>query len=58
MKPITHEEIEEILEALFKDNTWAELTKYPVADWQYDVLNGDTRQGYRGWLYNRLANED
>ena len=55
--PITHEEIEGILDTLFKDDTWAEHSTYPLEDWQYEVVNNDTRQGYRGWLYNKLANE-
>ena len=28
---------------------WKELKEYPVADWQYEVANGDTRLGYLEW---------
>lgn len=55
---LLHEEIEAELDSLFRDNPWAEHPVYPVADWQYEVANGDTRQGYRGWLYNKIANEE
>lgn len=55
---VSHELIEMELDSLFKHNPWASHPTYPVADWQYEVANGDTRQGYRGWLYNKLANEE
>lgn len=29
-------------------------TRFPVADWQYEVANGDTRLGYEAWLEGRL----
>lgn len=25
---------------------WKEHPEFPVSDWQYEVQNGDTRQGY------------
>lgn len=53
-----HHLIEAELDNLFDENTWAEHDRYPVADWQYEVANGDTRQGYREWLYNKLASEE
>lgn len=30
-----------------------EAAKYPRADWQYEVANGDTSLGYREWLEHR-----
>ena len=30
---------------------WNEDSKFPVADWQYEVANGDTRLGYWDWVY-------
>ncbi len=53
-----HELIEMELDSLFKEYPWASHPTYPVADWQYEVANNDTRQGYRGWLYNKIANEE
>ena len=33
---------------------WAEDADWPVADWQYDVANGDTRLSYWQWVdHNR-----
>lgn len=29
---------------------WDEQPGFPLADWQYEVLNGDTRQGYADWV--------
>jgi hypothetical protein len=29
---------------------WEEDPQHPVADWQYEVSNDDTRLGYRDWL--------
>lgn len=29
---------------------WAEDPEYPVADWQYEVANDDTRNGYIQWV--------
>jgi len=31
---------------------------YPVTDWQYEVSNGDTRQGYWEWVAHRIESED
>ena len=28
---------------------WDDHDDYPVSDWQYEVANGDTRQGYHEW---------
>lgn len=30
---------------------WGEHHMYPVADWQFEVANGDTRLGYWEWAY-------
>jgi len=57
-KTMTHEEIENRLNEVFASSPWNEDRNYPLEDWIYEVRNGDTRQGYRGWLYNRYANED
>jgi hypothetical protein len=32
---------------------WAEHPDHPVADWQAEVANNDTRLGYRGWVAAR-----
>jgi hypothetical protein len=32
---------------------WDEDSEYPVADWQYDVANGDTRASYLAWVNNQ-----
>ncbi len=29
---------------------WGEDPEFPVADWQYEVSNGDTRMGYWEWV--------
>lgn len=29
---------------------WDEQPDFPLADWQYEVQNGDTRQGYADWV--------
>lgn len=34
-------------------DTWAERQGHPIADWQYEVANGDTRRGYRDWCIAR-----
>lgn len=54
----THAEIEQELADLFKTTLWASHPRFPVEDWQYEVRNGDTRQGYATWLYNMLANDE
>lgn len=28
--------------------------KYPTADWQYEVANGDTRLGYAEWVEHKV----
>jgi hypothetical protein len=60
VKKMDHYEIEAHLEILFSSErgVWAEDAKYPLEDWQYEVANNDTRQGYRDWLYNKYANEE
>ncbi len=37
---------------------WGEHPVYPVADWQYEAANNDTRLGYWEWVSNKIANED
>lgn len=29
---------------------WGEHPRHPVADWQIEVANGDTRNGYWQWV--------
>lgn len=59
-RPMTHEEIEAELDELFSGDHgyWSEHQDYPAADWQYEVANGDTRESYREWLYNKLSNQE
>ena len=33
---------------------WGEHQRFPVSDWQYEVSNDDTRQGYWQWVVNRI----
>lgn len=54
----THDEIMQEIDDLFKDTHWASRPRFPVEDWQYEVANGDTRQGYATWLYDKLAEDD
>lgn len=35
------------------DDPWAENPDHPIADWQAEVVNDDTRQGYRDWAASR-----
>ena len=39
-------------------DTWDEDPNYPVADWQYDVSNDDTRLGYWEWVDAQLEYGD
>jgi len=32
---------------------WGQHPDHPVEDWQAEVANGDTRQGYWEWAYQR-----
>ncbi|BBX87972.1 hypothetical protein [Mycolicibacterium aubagnense] len=34
---------------------WGDHSQYPVADWQYEVGNGDTRLGYWPWVAEKIA---
>lgn len=34
---------------------WDEFPEYPLADWQAEVANGDTRLGYHAWAAARAA---
>ena len=34
---------------------WSEHPNHPVEDWQYEVENGDTREGYWDWVRARSA---
>jgi hypothetical protein len=35
------------------DDPWVEHPDHPVADWQAEVANDDTRLGYRDWTASR-----
>ncbi len=37
--------------------TWAAHPDYPMADWGYEVANGDTRLGYWEWVVCRLERD-
>lgn len=41
-------------EAKFESDYWAEHPDYPVADWQHEVAEDNTRQSYREWVLQRL----
>lgn len=34
---------------------WDSHPDYPVSAWQEEVVNGDTRLGYRDWWINKQA---
>lgn len=36
-----------------KGNAWEENPDWPVADWQYEVGNDDTRIGYLEWVKHK-----
>ncbi len=38
-------------------DVWAENAKYPIADWQHEVANDDTRQGYLNWVEHMKESE-
>ncbi|MCK0441260.1 hypothetical protein MUG78_17820 [Gordonia alkaliphila] len=33
---------------------WREHRDWPVESWQYEVANGDTRQGYWEWVLKNI----
>lgn len=33
---------------------WGKHLDHPVEDWQYEVANGDSRQGYWDWVAHRI----
>jgi hypothetical protein len=37
---------------------WGEHPHYPVSDWQLEVANDDTRDGYWHWVSNMIMNEE
>ena len=37
---------------------WGEHPDYPVEDWQYEVMNADTRLGYWDWVQGRIDVEE
>lgn len=36
---------------------WGECPRFPVSDWQYEVAEQATRQGYWEWVTDCLENE-
>jgi hypothetical protein len=32
--------------------------KYPLADWKYDVANGDTKLGYADWVLHNIESHE
>jgi hypothetical protein len=55
--PLTDIDIEEKTGArklIDKFTYWGEHPNYPIADWQYEVANGDTRMGYWAWVWRKL----
>ena len=38
-------------------NPWKEDPFYPMSDWQYEVVNGDTLRGYWEWVECRKQEE-
>lgn len=39
-------------------DVWSEDPDYPVAQWQYEVENDDTRQGYHDWVKSQKEQAD
>lgn len=37
---------------------WKQHPKFPLADWQYEVANNDTRVGYWEWVATQLREDD
>lgn len=37
---------------------WGDHPDYPVSDWQYEVENGDTREGYWTWVLSKLESAE
>jgi len=37
---------------------WGQHPDYPVADWQYEVANDDTRLGYWSWVSHMIDSEN
>lgn len=36
------------------DGYWGEHAQFPLADWQYQIASGDTRQGYWEWVADQI----
>lgn len=39
---------------LWAGHYWAEHPDYPVADWQAEIANDDTRQSYFQWVASAI----
>lgn len=52
----SHFDAEERVEELkaYFGGMWANCPKYPVANWQHEVANDDTRLGYWEWVYHQI----
>lgn len=51
---MNHYEVALYLETFFEEDSWASHPDFPVDSWRYEVVNNDTRLGYREYLYNNL----
>jgi len=47
-----------VMEQRNQPDYWSEHPKHPVKDWQYEVENGDTREGYWDWVRARSEAPD
>ncbi|MDD1710961.1 MAG: hypothetical protein LUQ37_08665 [Methanoregulaceae archaeon] len=43
-----------VVDTVLDENTPTEKEKedYPIEDWRYEVMNGDTKVGYEQWVIN------
>lgn len=46
----------EALESSYFGIDLNEHPMFPIADWRFEVANGDTRDGYWSWVYNCVHN--
>jgi len=36
---------------------WDDADDHPIEDWQYEIMNNDTRLGYHDWLTKKREEE-
>jgi len=58
MKRMTKTEKLVRINLLKKQDFWSEYTAYPVSDWQDEVREGNTRNGYWEWVIAQVEAED